>query len=179
MTRIIALSDTHFEHGELPVAVAELARNADIILHAGDFVSIPIYDSLNELGKLEAVKGNCDCAELKILLPERKVIAVEGIRIGLVHMAMHGADLIGAKMLAREMDVQVLVFGHVHRPIIEKGERLLICPGSTTLPRMSAPSVAKLEIVDDSVCGSIIPIGNPVCDYLRYAGELAKKREEW
>jgi putative phosphoesterase len=178
MTRIIALSDTHLEDGRLPDSVAELARNADIILHAGDFVSIPTYDSLAELGKLEAVKGNCDSAEIKKFLPERKVISVDGIRIGLVHMAMHGADLVGAKMLAREMDVQVLVFGHIHRPIIEKGERLLICPGSTTLPRMSAPSVAELEIVDDSVCGNIVPIGNPVCDYLKYAGELAKSAKK-
>jgi hypothetical protein len=178
MTRIIALSDTHLEDELLPAAVAVLAKKADIILHAGDFISAKCYNALAELGRLEAVHGNSDSSELKRLLPERKVIEVDGIRIGLVHMASHGSDLMGARMMAREMDVQVLVFGHIHRPIVEKGERLLICPGSATLPRMSAPSVAELDIKDGRVSGNIIPVGNPGCNYLLFAGELAKKSEE-
>ncbi len=178
MTKIIALSDTHLEDEMLPDGVVRLAGNADIILHAGDFVSAKAYASLAELGRLEAVHGNSDSARLKHLLPERKVIEVDGIRIGLVHMASHGSDMVGAWMMAREMDVQVLVFGHIHRPIVEKGERLLICPGSATLPRMSAPSVAELEIIDGKVSGNIIPVGIPNCNYLKYAGELAKKSEE-
>ena len=43
-------------------AVAALAGNADIILHAGDFVSAKAYASLAELGRLEAVHGNSDSA---------------------------------------------------------------------------------------------------------------------
>jgi len=176
MTRIIALSDTHLEDGKLPASVVTLAKNADIILHAGDFVSARCHAALVALGPaLEAVHGNSDCPELKRLLPERRVIEVEGVRIGLVHMASHGSDLVGAEMMAREMDVQVLVFGHIHRPLIEKDKRLLICPGSTTLPRMSAPSVAELEIVDGNVRGNIIPVGSPACNYLKFAGELARK----
>jgi len=173
MTRIIALSDTHLENEMLPSAVAALAGKADIILHAGDFVSAQSHAALAALGRLEAVHGNSDCSELKRLLPERKVIEVDGIKIGLVHMASHGSDLVGAGMMAREMDVQVLVFGHIHRPIIEKGRHLLICPGSTTLPRMSAPSLALLEIEAGEVRGSIIPLGSPACNYLKFAGKLA------
>lgn len=178
MTRIIALSDTHLENESLPPAVASLAGSADIILHAGDFVSAKCHAALSDLGHLEAVHGNSDSHELKKLLPERKVIEVEGIRIGLVHMASHGSDLVGAEMMAREMGVQVLVFGHIHRPLIEKAGHLLICPGSTTLPRMSAPSVAELEIVDGNVRGNIIPVGAPACNYLKFAGELAKRKRQ-
>jgi hypothetical protein len=160
----------------LPPAVAALAGSADIILHCGDFVSARCHAALAALGPvLEAVHGNSDCPELKKALPERKVIEVDGVRIGLVHMASHGSDLVGAQMMAREMDVQVLVFGHIHRPLIEKGKLLLICPGSTTLPRMSAPSVAELEIEDGNVRGNIIPVGSPACNYLKFAGELARK----
>ena len=155
MTRIIALSDTHLENEKLPPAVAALASKADLILHAGDFVSMQCHAALAALGRLEAVHGNSDCYELKKLLPERKVIEVDGIKIGLVHMASHGSDLVGAEMMAREMDVQVLVFGHIHRPLIEKGKRLLIRPGSTTLPGMSAPSVAELENSGLAMCGAI------------------------
>jgi len=175
MTRIVALSDTHLGREELPEAVVALAGNADIIIHAGDFVSEKAYESLSKLGTLEAVRGNADCPALKRLLPERKVIELDGIRIGLVHMASHGSDLVGAEMMAREMDVQVLVFGHIHRPIIERGDRLLICPGSPVLPRMSAPSVAMLEIDREKIRGSIITLGSPVCGYLKYANELARE----
>ncbi|MDM7938801.1 MAG: metallophosphoesterase [Methanothrix sp.] len=175
MTRILALSDTHLEGEELPVAVVRLAREADMILHAGDFVSCKVYSALEELGKLEAVRGNCDLPVLKKQLPERRVIDVDGIRIGLVHTAFHGSDLVGAEMMAREMDARVLVFGHIHRPVVEKGERLLICPGSPTQPRMSAPSAAMLEITEGNIQGSIVSLGSPVCDYLKFAGELAKK----
>lgn len=179
MTRIIALSDTHLLDGDmLSEAVVALASKADIILHAGDFVSVEAYSALKDLGKLVAVRGNSDSAQLKRLLPEREVISVDGVRIGLVHMASHGADLVGAEMMAREMDSDVLVFGHIHRPIIEKGKRLLICPGSTTLPRMSAPSVAELQVIEGRVQGRIIPIGSPACNYLKYAEKLRKKESE-
>ena len=149
-------------------------KSADIIIHAGDFISPKIYKSLTDLGRVEAVCGNADSSELKRLLPKRKIIDVDGIKIGLTHMASHSTDLTGADMMAREMDVKVLIFGHIHRPIIERGKRLLICPGSPTVPRMSAPTIAELEIDGDYISGNIIPLGAPVCDYLKFAGSLDK-----
>jgi uncharacterized protein len=176
MTRIIALSDTHLEGTEpMPPGLPELLEGADIILHAGDFVSPEAYRTLSATGRMEAVCGNADSPELKRLLPKRRTTEVEGIRIGLVHMASHSFNLTGAEMMAREMDVQVLIFGHIHRPIVEKGDRLLICPGSPTLPRQSAPSIAELEIEDGHVSGKIIALGKPTCNYLRYAESLAEK----
>lgn len=175
MTRIIALSDTHLESEVLPQNLAALASSADIILHAGDFTTPGAYQALSALGRLEAVCGNADLPQLKHLLPERRTVQVEGMRIGLVHMASHGADPIGAEMLAREMDVQVLVFGHLHRPLVEKGERLLVCPGSPTKPRMSAPSAAELIIEDGKISGRIVSLDKPGCDYLRFAESLAEK----
>lgn len=150
----------------------------DIILHTGDFVTLQVYNSLTRLGRLEAVCGNADSPELKRLLPPQKTLEIEGIRIGLVHRASYSTDLTGAYMMAREMDVDVLVFGHIHRPIIEKSKKLLICPGSPTAPRMSAPTVAELEINNSNVSGKIIPLGAPVCDYLKFAGSLDKNRQE-
>jgi putative phosphoesterase len=174
MTRIIALSDTHQEEG-LPANLADVIKGADLILHAGDFVSPAVYGSLDSLARLEAVCGNADSPQLKRLLPERRELAIEGVRIGLVHMASLSENLLGAKMLAREMEVEVLVFGHLHRPVVDRGERLLICPGSPTVPRMAAPTVAELEVEDGRVRGRIVTLGRPSCDYLRHAESLIKK----
>ncbi len=172
MTKIIALSDTHMERG-LPEKLVELAEDADIILHAGDFVAKEVYESLTDLGRVEAVCGNSDSPELKNLLPERKVIEVDGVRIGLVHRASHSSGP-GTEMLAREMEVDLLVYGHLHRPLVERNDKLLICPGSPTVPRMSPPTVAEIEIKDGKVTGRIVPVGEPTCDYILYGQSLAK-----
>jgi putative phosphoesterase len=174
MTRIIALSDTHLEEG-LPANLIDIIKGADLILHAGDFVSPAAYRSFEELARLEAVCGNADSPQLRRLLPERRQLAVEGVRIGLVHMASLSENLLGAKMLAREMEVEVLVFGHLHRPVVDRGERLLICPGSPTLPRMAAPTVAELEVEEGRVRGRIVPLGRPSCGYLKHAESLVEK----
>ena len=42
MTKIIVMSDTHLERS-LPEKVVELAKGADLILHAGDFVAMPKF----------------------------------------------------------------------------------------------------------------------------------------
>ena len=175
MKKIVALSDTHLEDEEPPRELIELAKDADIILHAGDFVSKKFYAALEELGRLEAVWGNADHPELRRLLPQRKTIKVEGICIGLVHMASHISSLIGAEMMAKEMGVDVLVFGHLHRPLVETEGKLLICPGSPTVPRMSAPSVAILEIEDGSVLIRFMTFGSPTCDYFKLIQSLAEK----
>ncbi len=176
MTRIIAVSDTHLEGSEpMPSGLPELLDGADIILHAGDFASIEAYRAFEKTGRLVAVCGNADSPELKRLLPKKRTVEVEGVKIGLVHMASHSFDLTGAGMMAREMDVAVLIFGHIHRPVVEKGDLLLVCPGSPTFPRQSAPSVAELEINDGRISGRIVPLGSPTCDYLRYAESLVKK----
>jgi putative phosphoesterase len=177
MTRIIALSDTHLVEG-LPANLTDILKEADLILHAGDFVSPVAYRSFDSLARLEAVCGNADSPQLRKLLPERRVLAVEGVRIGLVHRASLSQDLLGAKMLAREMEVEVLVFGHLHRPVVERGERLLICPGSPTLPRMAAPTVAELEVEAGRIRGRIVPLGRPSCGYLRHAESLIEKNSK-
>jgi putative phosphoesterase len=176
MIKIVALSDTHLD-GDLPKNLVELIRDADIIMHAGDFVSLNIYDSLKDLGKVEAVWGNTDSSELRRLLPERKVVDVEGIKVGLVHQASHSSSPLGAGMLAREMEVDVLVYGHLHKPYVERSNKLLICPGSPIVPRMSPPTVAEIEIDGGRISGRIILLGKPTCDYLQYAVSLSKNEQ--
>lgn len=174
MTSILAISDTHLDGG-LPEGLAGLAEGADIVVHAGDFISQEVYDRLSELSRLEAVFGNSDVPELRTILPKRKVFEVEGVRIGVVHMASHSSDPTGAGLLAREMEVDVLIFGHIHRPYIEQSEKLLICPGSPTFPRMSNPTAARIVVESGEVKGEILTLGKPVCNYLKFAESLAER----
>jgi putative phosphoesterase len=175
MMRIIAISDTHLEEGSrVPKILVDLAKGADLVLHAGDFVSLEVYETFCDLGAFEAVCGNSDFPEVKALLPERRIVEVEDVRIGLVHRASYSTDLTGAGLLAREMEVDALVFGHIHKPIVERGPRLLICPGSPLAPRLSAPAVAEIEVEGGQIRGRIVPLGKPVCNYFKYAESLAE-----
>src|SRR5659263_166747 len=165
---IIAISDTHIQSGSiiesLPAGLVSLIKQADIVIHAGDFVTRQAYEELTGICRFEAVHGNMDEAQLKNLLPERKIITVEGVKIGIVHEATLSInDTTGARYMAKEMDVDVLVFGHIHKPVIEKSDVLLVCPGSPTEPRLSEPGAVELVIREGKITGRLISFEGTRC----------------
>jgi len=69
----------------LPQALVAEFQNVDLILHLGDWVSMEIYDLLAELAPVEGIAGNNDGMEIIQRFGERKIITLEGVRIGMVH----------------------------------------------------------------------------------------------
>ncbi len=172
--KIIALSDTHIKSGsimdQLPGELVDILKKADLITHSGDFVSKKAYDEFLRMNWLEAVHGNMDEPGLKNMLPERKVIEIEGIKIGLIHQAaLSLQDTTGARYMAKEMGVDVLVFGHIHKPVIEKSDVLLACPGSPTAPRLSDPSAIEIVIEGGNISGKILTFEGTQCGALESA----------
>ncbi|MCX9085571.1 MAG: metallophosphoesterase [Candidatus Methanoperedens sp.] len=166
--KIIAISDTHISSGSiidyLPEGLMKLMKTADIVIHTGDFITKQVYDELKAFCRLEAVHGNMDEMKLKILLPERKSIDVGGVKIGIVHEATLSInDTTGARYLAKEMDVDILIFGHIHKPLIEKSDVLLVCPGSPTSPRLSELSAVELVIQNREITGKVITFEGTRC----------------
>ncbi|HEY9245249.1 MAG TPA: metallophosphoesterase, partial [Candidatus Methanoperedens sp.] len=145
-------------------------RNADRVIHAGDFTTEAAYYELSDICPLFAVHGNMDDPALKIALPEHIVIDVEGIRIGAVHQASFSLqDTTGAFYMAKEMNVDILIFGHIHKPVIEGSDVLLVCPGSPTAPRLSEPSAVELIIEKGRISGKIIFFQGTRCSVLESA----------
>ena len=60
--KIGVLSDTHVPHAfpVLPPKVFEVFAGADLILHAGDIVSLDVLTELEAIAPVEAVAGNMD-----------------------------------------------------------------------------------------------------------------------
>lgn len=174
MMKIIALSDTHL-NGPVPAMLLDIVKEADLVIHAGDFNTMAAYESLKGASKeLIAVHGNCDAPELRKLLPESRTFELEGVKFGLVHSGNHVTDVTNMRYRALEMGVGVLVFGHLHRPIVDRSDVLLVCPGSPTHPRMSDPAVVELTIEKGGiVSGKIINVstGTP-CGYIQFARSL-------
>lgn len=158
MKRIGVVSDTHIPKvaPRLPERLLRSLEGCDLILHAGDLVSLEVIGELEEIAPTVAVRGNMDGPEVAGALPETRVIAVEGLRIGLVHGG--GAPLgIERRVMALFSDVGVVVYGHTHQPKVEqKGEVLLVNPGTPTDLRFSSRlSFAVLEVEDGRVRAEI------------------------
>jgi putative phosphoesterase len=111
----------------------KLVSAADLVLHAGDFVTTGFLDELRELGPpVEGVSGNMDEPALRELLPKQQVVEFGDVRIGMVHDA---GPRVGreARLAARFEDCEAVVYGHTHVPQVERFQHLWILnPGSPT-----------------------------------------------
>lgn len=172
--KIVAIADTHSKSlSELPKRLIELMDGADLVIHAGDFDSVELLEEMEKRYNLLAVYGNSDDEEIKKRLKETEKIKADKIRIGVVHRGnyLNNFDDLGYK--AKELGVNLLIFGHIHRFVLEKfGEVVVLCPGSPTKPRQSVASCAvidvegsrasvKFEIVDNIFCGMDVEFINP------------------
>lgn len=155
LTRVAIISDTHLPRGAraLPEECVTRLAQAELVLHAGDFVTVAFLDSLRAIGPpVEGIHGNMDEPELKHLLPKQRVVEVGDARIGMVHNPgpRKGRE---ARLAARFVDCQAVVYGHTHVPQMERFEDLWILnPGSPT-ERRTAPIHAMIEL---TVAGSAI-----------------------
>ena len=126
----------------LPAPCAERIAGADLLLHAGDFMTLEVLRDLEAIGPpLAGVCGNVDSAELGRLLPAERVVEAAGARIAMTHDAGPRAARL-ERMRRRFGDrADALVFGHSHQPLHERAEDgfQIFNPGSPT-ERRRAPA---------------------------------------
>ena len=125
--RLLLLADTHVPKRarDLPAAVWTAVDDADLVVHAGDWVAPELLDRLEGW-------GNNDGPRLRERLPELATAVVEGVRLGVVHETGPSGGR-GARMRALYPDLDLLVFGHSHIPWdTSVGGLRLLNPGSPT-----------------------------------------------
>jgi putative phosphoesterase len=178
--KITVISDTHLKPSQsiklLPAPLLNMLASSDMIVHAGDFVSLQCYNDLKDINQLVGVAGNMDSNELRQILPQHTTFDTGGIRIGVTHRGQLSlTDVTGLGYFARELQVDLLIFGHIHRPKIHKsGDVTLLCPGSPTSPRQSEPSAAEVTVEEGKVSAVIVNFEGKVCDSIRFARSLGK-----
>lgn len=116
--RLLLTSDTHLPQRarELPAQLLAQAREADVVIHAGDWVDLAALELLDAHSRLLiGVYGNNDGPELRARLPEVARAELGGLRFGVVHEtgAAQGRE---RRCEERFPDLDVLVFGHSHIP---------------------------------------------------------------
>ncbi|WP_404380942.1 metallophosphoesterase [Knoellia locipacati] len=133
--RLLLLADTHVpaRARDLPAQVWRAVDAADVVIHAGDWMSPALLDALEaRADRLVGVWGNNDGPELRRRLPEVARVELGGLVWGVVHEtgAKAGRE---ERMRAAHPDLDVLVFGHSHIPWDTEHEGLrLLNPGSPT-----------------------------------------------
>ncbi|MDQ4071849.1 MAG: metallophosphatase family protein [Actinomycetota bacterium] len=139
--RIAILADTHMPRGSrrLPALCLNHLREADLIVHAGDFVTAAVLAELESIGPpVVAVYGNVDEAALQEQLPEERVVDVAGARLGVVHDAGPARGRLD-RLRRRLPGADAVIFGHSHLPLHERaGDFQIFNPGSPT-ERRRAP----------------------------------------
>jgi putative phosphoesterase len=139
----------------LPERCVEVCRAADLILHAGDLVSVAFLRELRALGPpVDAVYGNMDEPALQKSLPLERIVEVAGARIGMVHIPGPAAGR-AARLRVRFSGCDAIVYGHTHVPELTRdGGVWILNPGSPT-ERRRAPARAMLVL--DVASGAVEP----------------------
>ena len=143
---IAIFSDTHSQRGhELTDEALAVAREADVVVHAGDFTSVAALEAFQyECDRFFAVHGNADDPAVRDRLPTSRVLEADGVRFAVTHRRDGGET--GLAMFGRAEAADVVVFGHSHRPtVIDADDCLLLNPGSHAQPRGNRPGFAVLE----------------------------------
>ncbi len=153
--KILVLSDSHGNIDNMVRAVE--ASTPRMILHLGDcwrdgerlhalFPKIP----------LEQVPGNCDFRPSE---PAERLLFLEDKRVLICHGHTYGVkqSLLSAGYAAEEQNLDLFLFGHTHRPLVDKrGKTLFLNPGS--IGNSLRPFYGIVTILNGSLDGRTVPL---------------------
>ena len=124
------LGDTHIPDRllRLPIRVITEFSDVDLIVHTGDFTERSVYEELQELADVRAVRGNMD--EPHIDLPKSIKFELAGRTIGVTH-GWGSSRGLERRILAKLQPVDILIYGHSHEPTAKWiNSTFLVNPGS-------------------------------------------------
>ncbi|MFQ6080800.1 MAG: metallophosphoesterase family protein [Candidatus Bathyarchaeia archaeon] len=158
------ISDTHIptRANAIPPRVFEVFVGSNLIMHAGDLTQLRVLSDLERLAPVVAVYGNMDEPDVRERLPKMESVEVYNWKIGVVHNpgALWGTRRM--KRVAKQNNLDVLVFGHTHRPTFRREEGILfINPGSPTNPLpplLTKPTIALLRVTKERIEPEIVKI---------------------
>jgi uncharacterized protein len=146
------IADTHLPRGtrRLPNACVGHLKEADLIVHAGDFSTLAVLEELRSYGEVIAVHGNVDDREVRATLPQAATFAAAGVTIAVVHDAGPRSGRLN-RLRRRFPDAGAVIFGHSHIPLHERTPDgfQIFNPGSPTDHRRAPHHTMGLARVHD------------------------------
>ncbi len=145
--RILIVSDTHRKNDNY-FKVLQRMKKLDMVIHCGDVE-----------GSEYALSEAADCPVLMVSgnndfftqLPREQELNIGDYKVWVTHghnyLVSLGTERI--KQEAKARGVQIVMFGHTHRPCLEQDDELIaVNPGSLSYPRQDGhkPTYALMEI---------------------------------
>ncbi|KAI9492844.1 vacuolar protein sorting-associated protein 29-like protein [Zychaea mexicana] len=148
MVLVLVIGDLHIPHRvhDLPSKFKKLLVPGKIqqIICTGNICDKETYDYFRTIaGDIIVVKGDFD---ENPNFPQSKVVTHGNIRVGVLHghQVIPWGDQESLDIIARQMEVDVLLTGHTHRfDAFESNNKFFINPGSATGAYSSIPDSAE------------------------------------
>lgn len=143
---LVVVADSHQQAGHgLEGRTREAVAEADVVAHAGDFVTERALDAFRDTAdRLHAVHGNADHPGVTERLPSATTFTYGDVRIAMTHTRRGGGTALA--LFGRERGASLVVSGHTHRPRFASADVVsLLNPGSHADPRGNRPGHAELE----------------------------------
>ncbi len=133
-------------HGLVRPEIFGALEGVELILHAGDVGGRSVITELSAIAPVRAVFGNTD-ASGEPGLEAQLLMEIDRVSIHVSHGHEVGGSPTPEKLLAR-YTADVIVFGHTHKPLVERaGKRLVVNPGAAGPRRFNLkPSVARMTV---------------------------------
>ncbi len=150
--KILIVSDTHGDEDNL-IKALEKEQSLDLLIHCGDVTGAE-YEIEQYAGcKSVFVAGNNDFFSR---IPREVELDIEGVSVWVTHGHNYyvSTNPEYIKKEARLRGVDIVMYGHTHRPIVDEEEDLItVNPGSLTYPRQEGrcPSYAVLEVNEGEI----------------------------
>jgi uncharacterized protein len=160
MKRIGVISDTHLRmpDASFEKIASKNLLDVDILMHAGDMVSLSILDIFFAWGKeVIAVCGNMDDPEVRRTYPSTRTVTIEGVRVGIIH-GWGPPESIRQRILPSFHGVDAIIYGHTHQAFsgVEAGV-FFFNPGSPTDSRFTTDrSIGIIEVCENTIKGAIV-----------------------
>ena len=153
--KILVLSDSHGNLANMIQAVEEATPR--MIFHLGDCWSDAekLHAHFPDI-PLEQVPGNCDFRPGE---PAEKLVFWDGLRVLLCHGHTYGVknSLMSAGYAAQEKNLDLLLFGHTHRPLCDwRGKTTFFNPGS--IGKGLKPTYGIIRVEDGKIDSRILPL---------------------
>lgn len=146
--KVLIVSDTHGRDSGLEKAVEKEAP-FDMLVHCGDVEGREIFIEALADGPTCIVAGNND---FYTDLPREAIIQIAGKRVLVTHGHYYGIAYSLERLInaAKQQDCQIVMFGHIHTPLIEEENGVLfINPGSLALPRQNGHQKSYAVLTTD------------------------------
>ena len=163
--KIVVISDTHIpvRAAKIPKQITEQFKNADLIVHAGDFQTMEVVNNLESYSNFIGVCGNMDSDDVADKLPEKIIVNIKNndkeFKIGITHGSGTPQGLAERVLSFFEEKLDCIVFGHSHKQFNGKiNSTLMFNPGSPTDTVFAAINTFGILKINNEIKGEIIKI---------------------